>query len=109
MIKIQLLRRGTGKIQLRQPFKLEVLENEYEYHGVSPHAAELFVSIFHSFKAGIAKTQCWNDENTCRSYPVNTKHLYNIYTISDKRLRRWSNIVQNVIQMFRGLLGIDEK
>ena len=26
-------------------------------------------------------------------YPANTKHLYNIYTTSAQRLRRWSNIV----------------
>ena len=25
--------------------------------------------------------------------PVNTKHLYNIYTMLDQRLRRWSHIV----------------
>ena len=26
-------------------------------------------------------------------FPVNTKHLYNIYKTSAQRLRRWSNIV----------------
>ena len=26
-------------------------------------------------------------------YPVSTEHLYNIYTTSAQRLRRWSNIV----------------
>ena len=25
-------------------------------------------------------------------YPANTRHLYNIYTMSAQRLRRWSNI-----------------
>ena len=29
------------------------------------------------------------------SFPANTKHLYNIYTTSAQRLRRWSNIVQS--------------
>ena len=29
------------------------------------------------------------------SFPANTKHLYNIYTTSVQRLRRWSNIVQS--------------
>ena len=28
-----------------------------------------------------------------QSNPVNTKHVYNIYTTSAKRLRRWSDIV----------------
>ena len=32
--------------------------------------------------------------------PANTKYLYNICTTSAVRLRRWSNIVQNVIQMY---------
>ena len=27
------------------------------------------------------------------NYPANKKHLYNIYTTSAQRLRRWSNIV----------------
>ena len=30
------------------------------------------------------------------SIPANTKHLYNIYTTSAQRLRRWSNIVKMV-------------
>ena len=35
------------------------------------------------------------------NFPADTKHLYNICTMLDQRLRRWSNIVQiNVIQMF---------
>ena len=29
-----------------------------------------------------------------KSYPANTKHLYNTCTTSAQRLRRWSNIVQ---------------
>ena len=28
-----------------------------------------------------------------RVIPTNTKHLYNIYTTSAQRLRRWTNIV----------------
>ena len=32
-------------------------------------------------------------------FPANTKHLYNIYTTSTQRLRRWHNII-NVIQIF---------
>ena len=34
--------------------------------------------------------------NTCidvKSYPASTKHLYNIYTTSTQRRRRWSNFV----------------
>ena len=27
---------------------------------------------------------------TSRSYPANTKHLYNIYTMLDQRRRRWA-------------------
>ena len=34
-------------------------------------------------------------------YPVNSKHLHNIYTMPVQRLRRWTGIVFiNVIQMF---------
>ena len=32
--------------------------------------------------------------------PPNTKHVYNIFTTSAKRLRRWSNIVQMLYQCF---------
>ena len=28
-----------------------------------------------------------------RTIPANTKHLYNIYTMLDKRRRRWTDIV----------------
>ena len=37
----------------------------------------------------------WYNDN-----PENTTHLYNICTTSAQRLRRWSNIVQNAIQLF---------
>ena len=33
------------------------------------------------------------DLSVSRANPANTKHLYNIYTASDQRLRRWSTIV----------------
>ena len=29
----------------------------------------------------------------CTGYSLNTKHLYNIYTMSDQRRRRWADIV----------------
>ena len=32
-------------------------------------------------------------EDTGFIIPANTKHLYNIYTMLDQRLQRWSNIV----------------
>ena len=32
--------------------------------------------------------------------PVNTKHLYDIYTTSAQRLRRWSNIVEMLYKCF---------
>ena len=35
-----------------------------------------------------------------REIPANTRHLYKICATSAQRLRRWSNIVQNVIKMF---------
>ena len=34
------------------------------------------------------------------SCPANTRHLYNIYTTTAQRLRRWSKIAYKVIQMF---------
>ena len=38
----------------------------------------------------------------CHLYPANTKHLYNICTISAQRLRRWFNIAQMLHKfMFR--------
>ena len=32
--------------------------------------------------------------------PANTKHLYNIYTTSAQRLRRWSNVVYILYKCF---------
>ena len=32
----------------------------------------------------------------CLGYPVNTKHLYNIYSMLDKRRRRWADVDQNI-------------
>ena len=34
------------------------------------------------------------------TYPVNTKHLYNICTTSAQRRRRWADVVQMLLQMF---------
>ena len=34
------------------------------------------------------------------TYPANTKHLYNICTSLDQRLRRWSNDVQMLYKCF---------
>ena len=36
----------------------------------------------------------------CRSIPVNTKHLYNICTMSAQRRRRWAHVVQMVYKWF---------
>ena len=56
----------------------------------------------------VISENCWNriwrkivceNPRVCRDldlvtyYPANTNHLYNIYTMSAQRLRRWSNIV----------------
>ena len=38
--------------------------------------------------------------NSLCANPVNTKYLYNICTILDQRLRRWSNIVQMLYKYF---------
>ena len=46
---------------------------------------------------------CWH--SIVDNNPTNTKHLYNIYTMSAKRLRRWSNIVQMLYKCLC-LLGI---
>ena len=37
------------------------------------------------------------------SCPANTKHLYNIYTTSAKRLRRWSNIANTNVLCLLGV------
>ena len=34
------------------------------------------------------------------TYPVNTKHLYNICTTLDKRRRRWADVVQMLYKCF---------
>ena len=41
------------------------------------------------------------------NFPANRKHLYNIYTTSAQRLRRWSNIVEMSYEcfVFTGLAG----
>ena len=41
-----------------------------------------------------------------KDIPANTKHLYNIYTTSAQRLRRWSNI-DAVIKMFCVIWDVD--
>ena len=32
----------------------------------------------------------------CLGYPVNTKHLYNIYSMLDKRRKRWADVDQTI-------------
>ena len=43
------------------------------------------------------------------SFPANTKHLHNICTMLNQRLRRWSNIVQMLCRcfVFTGLLWME--
>ena len=36
----------------------------------------------------------------CDLHPVNTKHLYNIYTMLDRRRRRWADVVQMLYKCF---------
>ena len=49
-------------------------------------------------------TWTWSEPWLCLDWgvvsPVNTKHLNNICTMLDQRLRRWSNIVQMLYKCF---------
>ena len=42
----------------------------------------------------------WTTVSSLGTYPANTKHLYNLWTTSAQRLRRWSNIVQMLYKCF---------
>ena len=43
----------------------------------------------------------WSPHNILINYyPVNTKHLYSIYTMLDQRRRRWVNAVQMLYKCF---------
>ena len=53
-------------------------------------SVKLYSSMMRSMRHPIEKNGC----------PANTKHLYNIYTTSAQRLRRWSNILQMIYKCF---------
>ena len=42
-----------------------------------------------------------------RPHPANTKHLYNMCTVLDQRLRRWSNIVHMFCAYWEAIARID--